>query len=85
MVVSRKGHAKPGFRPSEDDSRICLFRAELDKRSMHELLDAAIATGAPMAPVLTPSEAATWDVFRPGFADPEGRLNLPFIVKSARD
>jgi hypothetical protein len=52
---------------------------------MHELLDAAIATGAPMAPVLTPSEAATWDVFRPGFADPEGRLNLPFIVKSARD
>ena len=74
------------FRLSEDDSRILpLFQAELDKRSMHELLDAAIATGAPMAPVLTPSEAATWDVFRPGFADPEGRLNLPFIVKSARD
>lgn len=83
---SRDKDMQNPFRLSEDDSRILpLFQAELDKRSMHDLLDAAIATGAPMAPVLSPSEAATWEVFRPGFADAEGRLNLPFIVTGQRD
>lgn len=70
------------FKLSEDDSRILpLFQAELDKRGMDELLEAAIATGAPMAPVLSPAEAATWNVFRPGFADAQGGMSVPFIFK----
>lgn len=70
------------FKLSEDDSEILpLFQAELDQRGMEELLEAAIATGAPMAPVLSPPEAAAWNVFRPGFAGAGGELNVPFIAK----
>ncbi len=71
------------FKLSEDDSRVLpLFQAELNKRSRKELLDAAISSGAPMAPVLTPAEAATWDVFRPGFSDAEtGAPAAPFILR----
>lgn len=56
--------------------------AELMKRSRAELLTLAIETGAPMAPVLTPDEAAGWDVFRPGFRDGgTASLCLPFLIR----
>lgn len=70
------------FTLSEDDSRILpLFDAELMKRGKRELLDLAIASGAPMAPVLTPEEAADWNIFRPGYADESGALRAPYIVR----
>ena len=73
------------FKLSEDDSRILpLFQAELDKRSMRELLDAAMKSGAPMAPVLSSEEAAAWEVFRPGFQNQSGGLHLPVVVGRAR-
>lgn len=79
---SRDPEMQNPFKLSEDDSRILpLFQAELDRRSMDDLLEAAVATGAPMAPVLSPSEAATWNVFRPGFVRDSGVLDVPFIIK----
>jgi hypothetical protein len=70
------------FKLSEDDSRVLpLLQAELDKRTMQDLLKAALETGAPMAPVLSPTEAATWNIFRPGFTKADGGLNLPFMMK----
>lgn len=70
------------FTLSEDDSRILpLFDAELMKRGKRELLDVAIASGAPMAPVLTPEEAANWNIFRPGYADEHGALRAPYVVR----
>ena len=69
------------FKLSEDDSQILpVFQAELDKRTRRELLDLATETGAPMAPVLSPEEAATWDIFRPGYTDGTAVPNAPFIV-----
>lgn len=69
------------FKLSEDDSRIRpLFEAELMKRDRHELLELAIETGAPMAPVLTPEEAASWQVFRPGYTDAARQPNAPYII-----
>lgn len=78
--------ADPEFRNpfilSEDDSRILpLFSAELMKRGKRELLELAIASGAPMAPVLTPEEAANWNIFRPGYADENGALRAPYVVR----
>lgn len=70
------------FKLSEDDSRILpVFEAELKKRSRHEWLELAITTGAPMAPVLSPEEAAKWQIFRPGYSDDSGKPNPPYIVR----
>lgn len=56
--------------------------AELMQRSRVELLNLAIETGAPMAPVLTAEEAASWDVFRPGFREPgSSSVRLPFLIR----
>lgn len=72
------------FKLSEDDSRILpLLDAELMKRTRQELLDRAVATGAPIAPVLSLDEAKTWDVFRPGFLDEADRPRLPFTMRRA--
>jgi hypothetical protein len=69
------------FTLSEDDREVRpLLEAELASLDRRELLDRAIATGAPMAPVLSPTEAAQWQVFRPGFADGAGGLNMPYTV-----
>lgn len=69
------------FKLSEDDSRIMpVFEAELSKRGRHELLELAVETGAPMAPVLSPEEAAEWQIFRPGYTDASGNPNVPYIV-----
>lgn len=69
------------FKLSEDDSEIMpVFEAELSKRDRHELLNLAIETGAPMAPVLSPDEAAAWQIFRPGYTDETGKPNVPYIV-----
>ena len=69
------------FKLSEDDSEIMpVFEAELGKRDRHELLDLAIETGAPMAPVLSPEEAAEWQIFRPGYSDESNKPNVPFII-----
>ncbi|MCR9139941.1 MAG: CoA transferase [Alphaproteobacteria bacterium] len=69
------------FKLSEDDSEIMpVFEAELGKRDRHELLDLAIETGAPMAPVLSPEEAAAWQIFRPGYSDGSNKPNVPFII-----
>jgi CoA-transferase family III len=70
------------FRLSEDDSRVLpLLDAELMKHDRRTLLERAIATGAPMAPVLSLAEAKTWDVFRPAFFDDAGAPRLPFTVR----
>jgi hypothetical protein len=72
------------FRLSEDDSRILpLLDAELMQRDRSQLLERAIATGAPIAPVLSLDEARTWDVFRPGFFDDAGAPRAPFTVRRA--
>jgi hypothetical protein len=69
------------FKLSEDDSRILpLFEAELAQRSRQELLELAIRSGAPMAPVLSPEEAACWDIFRPDYSREPGRPNVPYII-----
>lgn len=69
------------FKLSEDDSRVLpVFESELKKRSRHELLELAIKTGAPMAPVLSPEEAVAWQIFRPGFSDESGKPNAPYII-----
>ncbi len=69
------------FKLSEDDSRILpVFEAELKKRDRHEWLELAIATGAPMAPVLSPEEATSWQIFRPGYSDGSGKPNAPYII-----
>lgn len=69
------------FKLSEDDSEILpLLETELMKRDRRDLLDRALDTGAPMAPVLSQAEAAVWDVFRGGFVDPAGGLRMPFTV-----
>jgi hypothetical protein len=70
------------FTLSEDDSRILpLFDSELMKRDRRELLEVAITTGAPMAPVLSPEEAASWQIFRPGHSDDAGKPNPPYVVR----
>ena len=70
------------FKLSEDDSRILpLLNAELMKRDRSELLDRALMTGAPMAPVLTLEEARNFDLFRAGFIDGSGSVNSPFTVR----
>lgn len=72
------------FKLSEDDSQIApLLDVELMKRDRAELLDRAIATGAPMAPVLSLDEAKAWNVFRPGFFDQAGQPCPPFTVRRA--
>lgn len=74
------------FKLSEDDSVVApLLDGELMKRDRKELLDRAMATGAPMAPVLSLEEARTWNVFRPGFFDESGAPCPPFTVKRAKD
>jgi hypothetical protein len=70
------------FKLSEDDSHILpLFQAELDKRKMEDLLELALESGAPMAPVFSSLEAISSNVFRDGFVQANGELNLPFIIK----
>lgn len=70
------------FTLSEDDSQVRpLLEAELASLDRSELLDRAIATGAPMAPVLTLDEASRWDVFRPGFLEPGLAPAMPFTVR----
>lgn len=69
------------FKLSEnEDAVLPMFESELMKRDRHELLELAIETGAPMAPVLSPDEAGAWEIFRPGFSEDGGELNAPFIV-----
>ena len=66
----------------EDDSEVLpYFQSELDKRTMVELLDLALLNGAPMAPVLSTPEAVSSEIFRDGFVNANGSLNLPFIIK----
>ena len=70
------------FKLSEDDSEVLpYFQSELDKRTMVELLDLALLNGAPMAPVLSTPEAVSSEIFRDGFVNGNGSLNLPFIIK----
>ena len=70
------------FTLSEDDSKVRpLLEAELAALDRKELLERAIATGAPMAPVLTLEEAEQWQVFRPGFLGADGRPRMPFTVR----
>ena len=70
------------FKLSEDDSVVKpLLEAALSTMTRRELLDRAIITGAPMAPVLSTEEAISWDVFRPGFVDGTGCLSKPFVIK----
>lgn len=72
------------FKLSEDDSQVApLLDKELMQRSRRELLDLAIKTGAPMAPVLSLEEAKEWNVFRPGFFDRNGAPLPPFVVRRA--
>jgi len=70
------------FKLSEDDSVIRpLLEMALSTMTRRELLDSAIITGAPMAPVLSAEEAKVWDVFRPDFVDETGSLSMPFAIK----
>jgi crotonobetainyl-CoA:carnitine CoA-transferase CaiB-like acyl-CoA transferase len=70
------------FKLSEDDSRIApLLESELKKHGRLELLQRALESGAPMAPVLTLEEARGADVFRAGFLESSGALAAPFVVK----
>lgn len=79
---SRDSEMQNPFKLSEDDSVVLpLFQSELDKLKKREILNLAIKTGAPMAPVLTIEEAVCEKVFRPGFHDEKGYLNWPFIFK----
>lgn len=72
------------FKLSEDDSRVRpLLEAELMKHDRRDLLDRAVETGAPIAPVLSLEEARSWDVFRPAFFDGNGRPRAPFTVRRA--
>lgn len=72
------------FTLSEDDSKVRpLLEAELSSLDRRTLLERVTATGAPMAPVLSLEEAATWNVFRPGFLDSEGRPRMPYTVRRA--
>ena len=54
-----------------------LFQSELDKLKKLEILNLAIETGAPMAPVLTIDEAVR-EKLRPGFFDEKGGPSWPF-------
>ena len=70
------------FTLSLDDSRIApLLDAELMKRTRRELLELALATGAPMAPVFNLEEARAADVFRPGFMEDNGKVAAPWVVR----
>lgn len=81
-VWSKDKSMQNPFKLSEDDSKILpYFQIELDKRTMNELLELALANGAPMAPVLSTLEAISSDVFRKGFVEANGTVNLPFIIK----
>ncbi|WP_336965294.1 CoA transferase [Sphingobium aquiterrae] len=74
------------FKLSEDDSRVApLLDQELMQRSRRELLELAINTGAPMAPVLSLEEAKDWNVFRPGFFDENGAPCPPFVVRRVQE
>jgi len=69
------------FKLSLDDSKVVpLLDSELTKYDRNELLDRAIATGAPLAPVLSFDEANSRKVFRPNFVKQDGGLNPPFVV-----
>ncbi|WP_083276785.1 CoA transferase [Sphingobium phenoxybenzoativorans] len=73
------------FRLSEDDSKVLpLLDAELMKRDRRHLLERAMVTGAPIAPVLSLDEAKAWDVFRPAFFAPDGQPRPPFTVRRAK-
>ena len=70
------------FTLSEDDSKVRpLLEGELATLDRSVLLERAIATGAPMAPVLSPAEAAHWNIFRPGFVTETGRPGMPYTVR----
>lgn len=70
------------FKLSEDDSRIMpLLDGELRKLDRMEILERALACGAPMSPVLTSDEARGANVFRPGFVLPSGEFSPPFVVR----
>ncbi len=82
---SRDDEFQNPFKLSEDDSRIIpLLNSELMRRDRSELLERALTTGAPMAPVLSLEEAGHWNVFRPGFMDESGRLSAPFTVRRVK-
>lgn len=73
------------FKLSEDDSRVVpLLNEELMRLDRMELLERALRSGAPMAPVLTLEEAREANVFRAGFVASSGSLAAPFIVTRTR-
>lgn len=83
---SRDAQYQDPFRLSEDDSRVLpLLVGELKKYTREELLQRAIETGAPLAPVLSIEESRTRNVFRPAFEAPDGSLRPPFTVVRARN
>lgn len=70
------------FTLSLDDSRIApLLDAELQKRTRAQLLELALETGAPMAPVFALDEARAANVFRPGFMNDDGAVAAPYLVR----
>lgn len=72
------------FKLSEDDSRILpLLDGELMRFERSQLLERALACGAPMAPVMTLQEAAQSNLFRAGFMNTNGDLNSSFVVRRA--
>jgi crotonobetainyl-CoA:carnitine CoA-transferase CaiB-like acyl-CoA transferase len=82
---SRDAGLQDPFRLSEDDSRVLpLLIGELMKHTREELLQRAIDTGAPMAPVLSTKEAHERGVFRPAFESADGSLQIPLTVARPR-
>lgn len=81
---SREKPMQNPFTLSEDDSKVIpLMEAELAGLDRRELLERAMATGAPMAPVLALDESAQWNIFRPGFLAPGERPKMPYTAKRA--
>lgn len=73
------------FKLSEDDSKVLpLLHAELMRHDRRQLLEKALASGAPMAPVLTLAEAKDLNVFRAGFVNESGTLNAPFKIRRGK-
>jgi hypothetical protein len=70
------------FTLSLDDGEVAgLLEHELKKHTRREWLDKALQTGAPMAPVFSLDEAHSAHAFRAGFADGEGAVKAPFVVR----
>lgn len=83
---SREKEFQNPFTLSQDDSRIQpLMISELMRHDRLELLERALASGAPMAPVLSLDEARGADVFRPGFPGEASGVAAPFVVQRSKN